>query len=31
MSWPVSDADLGKLGKAISKEAKGLFLGAEVA
>ena len=31
MSWPVSDADLGKLGKAIVKEAKGVVTGATVA
>ena len=31
MSWPVKDADLSKLGKAICKEAKGVFTGAHVA
>jgi len=31
MSWPVSDTDLGKLGKAIVKEAKGVITGASVA
>ena len=30
MSWPVKDADLSKLGKAILKEAKGLVTGADV-
>ena len=30
MSWPVKDADLSKLGKAILKEAKGLVAGADV-
>ena len=31
MSWPVPDAELGKLGKAIVKEAKGVITGANVA
>ena len=31
MSWPVKDADLSKLGKAIVKEAKGIITGASVA
>ena len=31
MTWPVKDADLGKLGKAIVKEAKGLITGQAVA
>ena len=31
MSWPVSDADLGKLGKTIVKDAKGVITGANVA
>jgi NADH-quinone oxidoreductase subunit C len=31
MSWPVADADLGKLGKAIVKDAKGVITGANVA
>src|SRR5678816_4017146 len=31
MTWPVKDADLGKLGRAIVKEAKGLVTGASVA
>jgi len=31
MTWPVKDADLGKLGRAIVKEAKGLVTGQAVA
>lgn len=31
MSWPASDADLGKLGKTIVKDAKGVITGANVA
>ncbi len=31
MSWPVSDSDLGKLGKAILKEAKGVITASDVA
>jgi len=31
MTWPVKDADLGKLGRAIVKEAKGLITGQAVA
>jgi len=31
MSWPVSDSDLGKLGKAILKDMKGVITGADVA